>query len=241
MRRRRIPILPLLAVALTATVAAAATFGVTRYRAPAEVPLVVAAADRHRCGLAMVARTEYEPGGAMTTTRRAGTAGHDTPSRRNFVVGITVIAIVALGVRVAWVLIARRDFELHGDDFFYHWQANALADGMGFLNPFTWKALGRIEPSAAHPPLYSMYLGVFSWLGFTSALAHRLASCLLGAAAVVVVGLVGRKIAGDRAGLIGAGIAAVYPQLWINDGMLVSESMYILMIAITLLLAYRLW
>ena len=139
------------------------------------------------------------------------------------------------------MLIARRDFALLGDDFFYHWQANALADGKGFLNPFTWKALGRIEPSAAHPPLYSMYLGVFSWLGFTSALAHRLASCLLGAAAVVVVGLVGRKIAGDRAGLIGAGIAAVYPQLWINDGMLVSESMYILMIAVTLLFAYRLW
>jgi NO-binding membrane sensor protein with MHYT domain len=44
MRRRRIPIFPLLAIALTATVAAAATFGVTRYRAPAEVPLVVAAA-----------------------------------------------------------------------------------------------------------------------------------------------------------------------------------------------------
>ena len=86
-----------------------------------------------------------------------------------------------------------------------------------------------------------MYLAVFSWLGFTSALAHRLASCLLGAAAVVVVGLVGRKIAGDRAGLIGAAIAAVYPQLWINDGMLVSESMYILLIAVTLLFAYRLW
>jgi hypothetical protein len=44
MRRRRIPILPLIAIAVTATLAAAATFGVTRYRAPAEVSLVVAAA-----------------------------------------------------------------------------------------------------------------------------------------------------------------------------------------------------
>jgi 4-amino-4-deoxy-L-arabinose transferase-like glycosyltransferase len=68
-----------------------------------------------------------------------------------------------------------------------------------------------------------------------------LASCLLGVAAVVAVGLVGRKIAGDRAGLIAAGIAAVYPQLWINDGMLVSESLYALVIAVTLLFAYRLW
>jgi hypothetical protein len=44
MRRRRIPILPLVALAVTATLAAASTFGVTRYRAPAEVALVVAAA-----------------------------------------------------------------------------------------------------------------------------------------------------------------------------------------------------
>ncbi len=43
MRRRRIPILPLLAIALVATLAAAITFGVTRYRAPAEVALVLAA------------------------------------------------------------------------------------------------------------------------------------------------------------------------------------------------------
>ncbi|MFI5054468.1 MAG: glycosyl transferase, partial [Acidimicrobiia bacterium] len=44
MRRRRIPILPLVALAAIATFAAAITFGVTRYRAPAEVALVIAAA-----------------------------------------------------------------------------------------------------------------------------------------------------------------------------------------------------
>ena len=98
-----------------------------------------------------------------------------------------------------------------------------------------------LEPSAAHPPLYSLYLSVYSWLGFDTPLAHRLASCLLGVAAVVVIGLVARRIAGDRAGLVAAGIAAVYPQLWINDGMLISESMYVLVIAVTLLLTYRLW
>jgi len=167
----------------------------------------------------------------------------ETPTlpRRTFGAGMAVVAVVALGVRVSWVLIARRNFALHGDDFFYHWQANAIADGKGFLNPYTWKALGRLEPSAAHPPLYSLYLAAYSWLGFTTPLAHRLASCLLGTAAVVVVGLVARRIAGDRAGLVAAGIAAVYPQLWINDGMLISESMYVLVIAITLLLTYRLW
>ncbi len=160
---------------------------------------------------------------------------------RNFAVGLTVIVVCALALRVAWVLIARRNFALHGDDYFYHWQANALADGMGFINPFAWKALGRIDPSAAHPPLYSLYLSVFSWFGFATPLAHRLASCLLGAGGVLLVGLAGRRIAGRRAGLLAALVGAVYPMLWINDGMLTSESMYVLLIAGMILAAYRLW
>jgi 4-amino-4-deoxy-L-arabinose transferase-like glycosyltransferase len=169
--------------------------------------------------------------------------GNDAPARprRTFGVGLVTITLVAVAVRITWVLVARRDFALHGDDYFYHWQANALADGMGFINPISWKALGRIDPSAAHPPLYSLYLAGVSLLGGTSALAHRLASCLLGAATVAVVGLTGRRIAGDRAGLIAAALAAVYPMLWINDGMLISESMYVLLIAAVLLTTYRLW
>jgi 4-amino-4-deoxy-L-arabinose transferase-like glycosyltransferase len=41
--------------------------------------------------------------------------------------------------------------------------------------------------------------------------------------------------------LLAAGVGAVYPMLWINDGMLISESMYVLVIAATVLAAYRLW
>ena len=168
----------------------------------------------------------------------------DTPSTRasrRFAVGLGLLVVAALVVRVTWVLVARRDFALRGDDFFYHYQANALADGLGFINPVTQQALGRLDPSAAHPPLYSLYLAVFSWFGGTSALTHRLASCLLGAGALVPLGLVARRIAGERAGLLAAALAAVYPMLWINDGMLISESMYVLVISAVLLAAYRLW
>jgi hypothetical protein len=160
---------------------------------------------------------------------------------RDFAVGLSVIVVLALALRVAWVLIARRDFALHGDDYFYHWQANALADGLGFVNPFAWKGLGRLDPSAAHPPLYSLYLSAFSWFGLATPLAHRLASCLLGAGGVLLIGLAGRRIAGPRAGLVAAVVGAVYPMLWINDGMLTSESMYVLIIAGMILAAYRLW
>lgn len=160
---------------------------------------------------------------------------------RPYVIGMVAVTALALVVRVTWVLVARRNFALHGDDYFYHWQANALADGMGFINPLTWKALHRIDPSAAHPPLYSMYLAVVSWFGGTTPLAHRLASCVLGTNGVVLVGLVARRIAGPRAMVIAAFLAAVYPMLWINDGMLISESMYVPLIALVLLCAYRFW
>src|SRR4051812_8103386 len=178
---------------------------------------------------------------ATLSAERAPRALAPPPRPRRFSLGLAIIAAGALVIRVTWVLVSRRDFPLHGDDFFYHWQANALAEGKGFLNPFVWQAVGTVKPSAAHPPLYSLYLSVFSWLGLDTPLDHRLASCLLGAAAVVVVGLLGRRVAGDRAGLIAAGLAAVYPQLWINDGMLISESMYVLFIALVLLFAYRAW
>jgi Dolichyl-phosphate-mannose-protein mannosyltransferase len=179
----------------------------------------------------------------VTTTLTGAPAEETAPpaNPRRYLIGLVAIAGLALVIRVTWVLAARRNFALQGDDYFYHWQANALADGMGFINPLTWKALHRIDPSAAHPPLYSMYLAVVSWFGGVTPLAHRLASCVLGAGGVVLVGLVARRIAGPRAMLIAAFLAAVYPMLWINDGMLISESLYVPLIALVLLLAYRFW
>jgi hypothetical protein len=71
--------------------------------------------------------------------------------------------------------------------------------------------------------------------------AHRLASGLAGVGGVVLLGLVGRRLAGDRAGLLAAGLAAVYPLLWINDAMVLSEALYVPMVALAMLAAYRFW
>jgi len=61
-----------------------------------------------------------------------------------------------------------------------------------------------------------------------SELTHRLASCLLGGAAVFVIGLIGREVFDERVGLLAAAGAVVYAHLWINDEMLMSESAYVL-------------
>jgi 4-amino-4-deoxy-L-arabinose transferase-like glycosyltransferase len=55
-----------------------------------------------------------------------------------------------------------------------------------------------------------------------------------------MLGLIGRKLIGPRAGLIAAGLAAIYPMLIAADGALMSESLFGLLAAVSLLTAYRL-
>ena len=73
-----------------------------------------------------------------------------------------------------------------------------------------------------------------------SDLVMRLAMAIAGAGVVVLVGLIGRRIAGERAGLLAAGIAAVYPNLWVNDGLLLAETFATLCTAALVPLTYRL-
>jgi hypothetical protein len=161
---------------------------------------------------------------------------------RSFGVQLALVALLAGGVRVAWVLGFGRHQEVAGDQIFYHYQALALAQGDGFVNPYAWNSAEQLLiPTAAHPPLYSLYLAAWSVLGLETPLQHRLVSVLLGVATVVVLGLAGRRLAGHAAGIGAAVLAALYPNLWINDGLLAAESAYALGIAFVLAASYRLW
>jgi 4-amino-4-deoxy-L-arabinose transferase-like glycosyltransferase len=161
--------------------------------------------------------------------------------RRRFVVCVIAVGVVALGMRVAFVLSYAPDRLPFADGLWYHLQANDIAEGRGFIDPFARAFLGETRASAGHPPLFPVVLAGVSFLGGTSVLAHQLTECVLEALAVVAIGFVGRSVAGDRAGLLAAGIAAGYPRLWVNEGLVLSESLYGLTIALMLLASYRLW
>jgi asparagine N-glycosylation enzyme membrane subunit Stt3 len=177
----------------------------------------------------------------MSGTLVAERPGRELPSRdrSRFWWLLAAIALLAFGVRLWFVLTLARRNPTGGDPFYYHVQANLLADNKGFSEPFTFTQTGRLIPTAFHPPLFSLLLAVSSFFGGTSFFAHKLVASLAGTGTVVVVGLVGRQLAGNRAGLIAAGFAAVYPNLWIVDGILMPESLYGLSIAVVLLAAYR--
>jgi 4-amino-4-deoxy-L-arabinose transferase-like glycosyltransferase len=158
---------------------------------------------------------------------------------RRFAWLLGAIALAGLVLRVAYVLVERRDFMFEGDAVFYHQGANLLADGRGFISPFELADSGKVVEAADHPPLYLMWLTIPSLIGLDTELSHLLWSCLLGAATVALVGLLGREVAGSRVGLLAAALAAVYPNLWWHDGALMAETMAIFTATLAILLTYR--
>jgi 4-amino-4-deoxy-L-arabinose transferase-like glycosyltransferase len=158
--------------------------------------------------------------------------------RSAFAWWIAGVAAIALAVRLTYVFTSRRDWYPAGDAYFYHQTANYLAAGKWFISPFAPHA--HVQ-AAEHPPLYSMFLAIPSLLGLHSTLTHVLWSCAVGVGTVVLVGLIGREVRGERAGVIAAFIAAIYPNMWGPDGTLEAETLGMFMVALAVLLAYRYW
>jgi 4-amino-4-deoxy-L-arabinose transferase-like glycosyltransferase len=127
-----------------------------------------------------------------------------------------------------------------GDFFFFHEIANLIAGGEGFVAPFTLQELGRVEPTAEHPPLWPLVLSAASEVGGNGLLSHRLTGIPLGVATVGVLALIGRRLGGETAGLVVAAIAACHPLLIAADGSLMSETLYGLWAATALLCTLRL-
>ncbi len=95
--------------------------------------------------------------------------------------------------------------------------------------------------SAEHPPMYLLWLGLLSFAHITSAGAMMIWSAVLGTGTVVLVGLLGRDVRGELAGLLAAFFAAVYTNIWALDGFLMSETMALFTATLAVWLAYRYW
>lgn len=174
------------------------------------------------------------------TAAVVGHAGEPPPSRR-FPVGLVLIVAIGVVLRVLnTVLVAPWPPHSLDDQVYYHLEPLLVVHGRGFIEP-VYASIGRILPTAEHPPLYPIVLAGLAELGGTGQLVQRLAGTVFGAGTIIAVGLLGRRLAGDRAGLLAAGLAAVYPILVTADGALMSETLYGLLIALTLLCAYRLY
>ena len=157
---------------------------------------------------------------------------------------LALILAGALVIRVLYTLLVAQDIPVIGDALTYHLLGGNIADGKGFeraphpqLAPFEgWKPG---VPTAEHPPLFPLLIGLITKLGATGYLAQKLLLCVVGTVTVAFVGLAGREAAGPTVGLVAAALAAVYPFLWVVDGSLMSETLYGALLAATLWLALR--
>jgi hypothetical protein len=162
------------------------------------------------------------------------------PRVTRFGLGLAGIALAGLALRLYYGLHVMGGHRFSGDASEFHLLARTIVDTHSYLQPFPWLIEHDRVPTAEKPPLYPTYLSLWTWLGASSYKWHLAASSLLGAGAVATIGAIGRRAAGARAGLIAAGLAAVYPELLLQDASLRSESLYVPLVALALLAAYHL-
>lgn len=171
------------------------------------------------------------------------------PSERTFWPWLVGIGVTAFLLRVVYVLTIAPPLPGVADEAFYYHASEMIVQGHGYTQPFTAVFYGRYVATALHPPLWpallaivSLFTAPSSGIGSLTGLAadlHRCVGCLCGAAVVVLVGLLGRRIGSWRVGLLAAAIAALYPDFIMQDGDLMSESLYGVLVGGLLLLGYR--
>ena len=169
--------------------------------------------------------------------------GRDASFRRSLV----FITIIGALWRLGFLIFTKTDRPLGlNDSLYYSIQAGLNSEGRWFEDGLTG------QPGAEHGMLTSLYLTPWSIGPSDGVFRQRFALTLLGIATVPVIGLTGRRLTDplrrraasvsgrgtpERVGLIAAAIAAGYPNFWINDSVVMSETIAIFLVSLCLLVA----
>lgn len=135
-----------------------------------------------------------------------------------------------------YVLAAMRHYAPNSDAAHYNEIASAVAHGRGVssLYPYVW-----LHHTAFRPPLYPLLLGgAYAIFGVHVGVAQGL-NIILGSLVVVSVYVLTARLAGNRAALIAAGLATVYPPLIANDVTILTEPLALLLMLGMLIAAER--
>jgi len=164
--------------------------------------------------------------------RRASAA--DTGGR--FWFGIACAVALGAAVRFTYLFHAAPALVL-GDGLDYHHSALRLADGLGFTS-----GLGDIGAEKAHhPPGWITVLAAVAEAGWRSMRAQQVTGVVLGLGVIVLAGLIGRRYADRRVGVLAAFAAAAYPGFWVLDAQILSEPLGLLIVGVLMLVLADLW
>jgi hypothetical protein len=153
---------------------------------------------------------------------------------------VAAFAGLGLVLRIWFAVDVTGASSMLGDGLEYLGLAHGIADGHGYVNPFT--APGVEAAATAHkPPLYPLLLALVALFGWSGHVPFQIASAVVGTATVAVCAVLANRIAGQRAAVLAAALGAAYPVFLVADASLRAESLYGLCIALALLAAYRAW
>ncbi len=157
-----------------------------------------------------------------------------TPTRDRFWFRLVLIALLALTVRVGYIGVAKWSDEVEfSDALYYAVQAQQIAEGEAFEHR------EHDRPAADHAPLTEISQAPTAVLFGRSVLALRLVQAVYGTLGVVAIALLARRVAdSDRVALWAALVAAVYPNLWAADGVIMAETLTVLLVAVLLWAVY---
>jgi 4-amino-4-deoxy-L-arabinose transferase-like glycosyltransferase len=152
--------------------------------------------------------------------------------------------LTAFALRLGWALYAQADapdaWQESGDQFSYFHYGSEIARGRGYISYITGEA------TAYYPIGYPALLGVLFFVVLHTPipddllLAATLFHVVLSTASVLLVFVVGRAVAGVRAGLLAAGVMALFPNLVFQVATVQLETTFIflLLASMAVLLAH---
>lgn len=153
---------------------------------------------------------------------------------------IVAAFLLGLAIRLASVL-AKPHLAPAGDPLEYVGQANLLVEGKGWIEPLVYAGNHTQLQTAKLPPLFTLVMAMCSLVGFKSFFAHRIWSAIIGSLAVPVSAALGKEVAGRKVAVLAAFGIAVYPNMWLSDGLAMSETLSPILAMLVLLAAYRMW
>jgi 4-amino-4-deoxy-L-arabinose transferase-like glycosyltransferase len=143
---------------------------------------------------------------------------------REVLIALAVIVLIGLALRVNSAL-EPLDVRPGSDSAVYASVAEQLYEHQRFAIP------GSASPYDWSPGAPLLYSAIYYATGGVHPGAVRLFVALLGALTIVLVYLIGRRLAGPLAGLVGAGLLAIYPVQIFFTGKLMSEPLATLTLA----------
>jgi 4-amino-4-deoxy-L-arabinose transferase-like glycosyltransferase len=153
---------------------------------------------------------------------------------------VLVIGALAAVLRLLWVLMMSRVPRGLNDLTLYPAAAEGIARGRGYL---TFAG----TPTAYYPPGYPLFLAVIQWvldrvgLGDHLVLAAGVVQALLGGVTAGAVVVVGRRLGGNRVGVIAGLLVACWPNLVVHSSLMLSESLFLAVFAVLLAAVVSMW